>query len=161
MESTQNFAPVPETLVADCSTVALTLAYSAPTPGVGSRYSDGNVSHESRILSVTPVREALARAAERGAGETLLDAVSASRRMANFSDVRSAGYLVPLVRAALLGRSLGTVLRNLGNEEIAPFARALEVSGTGGLLFGALQIASGKDHYHNRKRVELVPNRVP
>lgn len=143
MESLENTGPVPETLVVDCSTVALTLAYSAPTPGVGSRYADGPVSHESRILSVTPVREALARAGKQSVGETLLDAVGASRRMANFSDARSAGYLVPLARAALLGRNLGHVLRNLGNEEIAPFGRALEVSGTGGPLVGALQIASG------------------
>lgn len=143
MESLENTGPVPETLVADCSTVALTLVYSAPTPGVGSRYTDGPVSHESRILSVAPVRETLARTGRQGVGETLLDAVSASRRMANFSDARSAGYLVPLARAALLGRNLGYVLSNLGNSEISPFARALEISGTGGPLVGAMQVASG------------------
>jgi triphosphoribosyl-dephospho-CoA synthase len=64
--------PVPETLVAACAATALTLVYSAPTPGAGSRYVDGRVAHEARVLSVVPAREALASAGRRGAGETLL-----------------------------------------------------------------------------------------
>ena len=37
--------PIPETLVAAGAATALTLVYSAPTPGTGSRYLDGRVAH--------------------------------------------------------------------------------------------------------------------
>ena len=37
---------VPEGLVAASAATAMTLVYSAPTPGTGSRYLDGRVAHE-------------------------------------------------------------------------------------------------------------------
>ncbi len=139
--------PMPEALVAVCAATALTLVYSAPTPGAGSRYVDGRVAHESRVLSVLPVRDALAGSGRRGVGETVLEATLASRSFAGFTDPRSVGYLVPLVRAALLGESLGGVLARLGHGDIAPFARALEESGDGEPLVSALRVAlgAGKD----------------
>jgi triphosphoribosyl-dephospho-CoA synthase len=139
--------PVPETLVAASSATALTLVYSAPTPGVGSRYVDGRVSHESRMLSVGPVREALAGAGRRGVGETVLEATLASLALAGFADSRGAGYLAPLARAALLGETSGRILSWLGHDDLAPFARALEAAGSGGPLGGALRVAlgAGKD----------------
>ena len=138
---------MPQTLVAACSATALTLVYSAPTPGAGSRYVDGGVAHESRVLSVLPVRDALADAGRQGVGETLLEATLSSRSLAGFADARGAGYLIPLVRAALLGESLGRVLGHLGHDDLAPFARALEVAGEEGPLAGALRVAlgAGKD----------------
>ena len=143
----RNRAPVPDTLVAACVATALTLVYSAPTPGMGSRYVDGRVAHESRILSVVPAREALAGSGRRGVGETVLEATLASLALAGFADARAAGYLVPLARAALLGETAERVLTRLGYEDLAPFARALEAAGDGGPLAAALGVAlgAGKD----------------
>ena len=147
----KNASPVPEVEVAACAATALTLVYSAPTPGVGSRYVDGPVAHESRLLTVPPVREALAGSARQGVGETVLEAVLTSRTLAGFADPRSAGHLAPLARAALLGESSGRVLAGLGREEIPPFLRALEIAdgpliGTSALA-EALRVAlgAGKD----------------
>ncbi|HEX7170881.1 MAG TPA: hypothetical protein VF206_08600, partial [Rubrobacter sp.] len=51
---------LPESVIAAGAATAMTLVYSAPTPGTGSRYLDGRVAHESKVLAVVPVREALA-----------------------------------------------------------------------------------------------------
>jgi triphosphoribosyl-dephospho-CoA synthase len=135
--------PVPEALVAACAATALTLVYSAPTPGAGSRYVDGQVAHESRVLSVVPAMEALAAAGRRGVGETLLDATLASLSFAGFADPRGVGYLAPLARAAVLGETTGRVLARLGHDDLEPFSRALEAARDGGTLAGALRIALG------------------
>ena len=139
--------PVPETLVAACAATALTLVYSAPTPGAGSRYVDGRVAHESRMLSVVPAREALAVSGRRGVGETVLETTLASLNLAGFADPRATGYLVPFSRAALLGEATGRVLARLDHGDLAPFARALEAAGEGGPLADALRAAlgAGKD----------------
>jgi triphosphoribosyl-dephospho-CoA synthase len=139
--------PIPDTLVAACAATALTLVYSAPTPGVGSRYVDGRVAHESRMLSVVPVREALAGSGRRGVGETVLDMTLASLAFASFADPRAAGYLAPFARAALLGEPSGRVLARLDHDDIAPFARALEAAGNRGPLADAMRVAlgAGKD----------------
>jgi triphosphoribosyl-dephospho-CoA synthase len=139
--------PVPETLVAACAATALTLVYSAPTPGAGSRYVDGRVAHESRLLSVLPVRDALANSGRLEVGETVLEATLASRSFAGVADPRGTGYLVPFARAALLGQTSGWVLARLGHDDLAPFARALEAAGDGRPLAGALLLAlgAGKD----------------
>ncbi len=135
--------PVPGTLVAACGATALVLAYSAPTPGAGSRYVDGRVAHEARMLSAVPVRDVLAAADRRGVGETVLEATLASLALTDFADPRAAGYLAPLARAALLGESHASVLARLDHDDIAPFARALGVAGEGGQLAGALAYALG------------------
>lgn len=139
----ENVNPVPEEQVGACAATALTLVYSAPTPGAGSRYLDGPVAHEARVLSAVPVRDALTNSARVGVGETVLGAVLASDALTGFADPRSAGYLAPLSQSALLGRSSGRVLAGLGHEEIAPFSRALQVAGDAGPLAGALGVAQG------------------
>ena len=138
---------VPESVVAACAATALTLVYSAPTPGTGSRYLDGRVAHEARVLSVVPVRDALAGSGCRGVGETMLEAALSSLSLAGFADPRGAGYLAPLARAVLRGEPSARVLAALGHDEIAPFARALEIAGDEGPLAGALSYAlgAGKD----------------
>ena len=138
---------VPEGAVAACAATALTLVYSAPTPGAGSRYVDGRVSHESRVLSVIPARDALAGAGRVGVGETVLDATISSLALTGFADPRATAYLVPLARAALRGERSGRVLAGLGHDDIAPFVRALEAAGDAGPLAGALRVAlgAGKD----------------
>ena len=138
---------VPEGLVAACVATALTLVYSAPTPGAGSRYVDGRVPHEARVLSAIPARDALADAGRRGIGETVLVATLSSLALAGFADPRAAAYLAPLARAALSGEISARVLAGLGHDDIAPFARALEAAGDEGPLAGALRVAlgAGKD----------------
>jgi triphosphoribosyl-dephospho-CoA synthase len=139
--------PAPEALVAAGAATALMLVYSAPTPGAGSRYVDGRVAHEARVLSVVAARDALAGSGRRGVGETLLEASLASLSLAGFADPRGVGYLVPLARAALLGETVGRVLARLGHDDLAPFYRALEAAGDAGPLAGALRVAlgAGKD----------------
>ena len=136
----------PGSLVAACAATAMMLVYSAPTPGTGSRYLDGRVAHESKVLAVVPVREALAGSGRRGVGETVLEAALSSLALAGYADPRCAGYLAPLARAALRGESSARVLAGLGHEEISPFARALEAGGEEALA-GALSYAlgAGKD----------------
>src|SRR3712207_708310 len=138
---------VPENLVAACAATAMMLVYSAPTPGTGSRYLDGRVAHESKALSVLAVKDALARSGRRGVGETVLESTRYSISLAGYADPRVAGYLAPLARGALRGEPSARVLANLGHEEIAPFARALEVAGGEEVLAGALSYAlgAGKD----------------
>ena len=142
-----NRTPVPETLITACVATALTLVYSAPTPGVGSRYLDGRVAHESRMLSVIAARETLAGSGRRGVGESVLEMTLASLVLAGFADPRAAGYLTPFARAALLGEPFGRVLAGLGHDDLAPFARALEAAGDGGALADAVRVAvaTGKD----------------
>src|SRR5918997_2296715 len=134
---------VPEGLVAACAATTLTLVYSAPTPGAGSRYVDGRIPHGSRVLSTFPARDALAGAGRRGTGEAVLEATLSSLALAGFADPRAAGYLAPLARAALRGERSARVLATLSHGDIAPFARALEVAGDEGPLAGALRVALG------------------
>jgi len=138
---------VPEDLVVACAATAMMLVYSAPTPGTGSRYLDGRVAHESKVLSVISVRDALGGSGRRGVGETVLEATVSSVSLAGFADPRVAGYLAPLARSALREEPSARVLAGLGHEEIAPFARALEVAGGEEALAGALTYAlgAGKD----------------
>src|ERR671920_87645 len=137
----------PESLVAACAATAMMLVYSAPTPGTGSRYLDGRIAHESKALSVLSVRDALALSGSRGVGETVLESTRSSISLAGYADPRVAGYLAPLARGALRKESSARVLANLGHDEIAPFARALEVAGGEEALAGALSYAlgAGKD----------------
>jgi triphosphoribosyl-dephospho-CoA synthase len=135
--------PVSETLVAACAATALTLVYSAPMPGVGSRYVDSRVAHESRMLSVIPTREALADSGRHGVGETVLETTLASLAFAGFADPHAAGYLAPFARAVLLGESANRVLGRLDHDDLAPFARALEAVGDGGPLADSLRVARG------------------
>ena len=132
----------PEGAVAASAATAMTLVYSAPTPGTGSRYLDGHVAHESRVLSVVPVRDAIAGSDRRGVGETVLEATRLSLSLTGFADPRGAGYLAPLARATLRGEPSARVLADLGHAEISPFARALEAGGEQALA-SALSYALG------------------
>jgi triphosphoribosyl-dephospho-CoA synthase len=129
--------------VAACAATAMMLVYSAPTPGTGSRYLDGRVAHESKALSVLAVRDALAGSGRRGVGETVLQSTRSSVTLAGYADPRVAGYLAPLARGVLRGEPSAPVLSGQGHDEIAPFARALEVAGGEEALAGALSYALG------------------
>ena len=56
MEPEEFTPPAPESYIADCALVSLTTAYSAPTPGTGSRYVDAVVAHEKRLLTAVAGR---------------------------------------------------------------------------------------------------------
>ena len=143
----QRTASVPEDLVAACAATAIMLVYSAPTPGTGSRYLDSRIAHESKALSVVPVRDALGGSGRRGVGATVLEATVSSISFAGFADPRVAGYLAPLARGALREEPSARVLAGLGHDEIAPFARALEMAGGEEALATALfyALGAGKD----------------
>ncbi len=123
----------------------MTLVYSAPTPGAGSRYADtslaGAAPHEARMLCALAARAALETADERGVGETVLEATLSSLEMSGFADARSAAYLAPLAKANLLGVPVRRVLSQLGREETPPFSRALEAAGNPGPLVEILGVA--------------------
>ncbi len=138
--------PAPPSEVAAAAASALFLGYSAPMPGLDSRYSDVTAAHETRLLGVPALAAAVAGAAFQAVGETVLEAVSASRAVAGHVDLRAAGYLVPLARAALLEERLGKVLAGLSHGDIRHFARALEAAGpgySGKALEEAINVASG------------------
>ena len=135
--------PVPGSLVSRSAVTAATLVYSAPTPGSGSRYLDGRVAHEARVLSAFAAGEAFARAAERSVGETVFGASRAAMDLAGFADARASAYLTPLARAALLAQPVGRVLARLDHPDIAPFVRALGLAGQDSPLADALRYAIG------------------
>ena len=115
--------------VASAVASALFLGYSAPMPGVDSRYSDGMVAHEARLLGIPALAASASGAAGHGVGEAVLESIFGSRSVGGYPDLRAAGYLVPLARAALLGERLGKVLAGLSHEDARVFARALEAAG--------------------------------
>lgn len=145
--------------VSSAAASALFLGYSAPMPGTGSRYSDGALAHETRLLGVPALAAAVSGAADRPVGESVLEAVLGSLSVAGHADLRIAGYLAPLARAALLGERLGKVLAGLSHGDIRFFVRALAAVGSGrsgepsapaysswarsGALAGALDFALG------------------
>jgi len=135
--------PVPEAQVGACAVTSLTLVYSAPTPGQGSRYVDGPVAHEVRVLWALPVRDALVGSDRAGVGASVLQAALACNALTGAADPRTVAYLAPLARAALLGRNSGSVLAGLGHDEIQAFVRALEVADAGDPLSGTLRMALG------------------
>jgi triphosphoribosyl-dephospho-CoA synthase len=134
--------------VASAVASALFLGYSAPMPGVDSRYSDGMVAHETRLLGIPALAASASGAAGRRVGETVLEAIFGSRSVAGYADLRAAGYLAPLARAALLGERLGKVLAGLSYEDGRLFARALEAAGPGysQALAEALGVTLGAGH---------------
>lgn len=145
-----NTPPATEEQVSDGAITALTVAYSAPMPGIGSRYADGSVALESRLLTVMPVAQALIASARHTVGQSVLEAVLGSLRLAGYTDFRAAAHLAPLARAALTGSATGRVLAGLGHEEISPFLRAVETGAAAGAetpsdgqLAGSLRVALG------------------
>lgn len=130
--------------VASAAASALTLGYSAPMPGAESRYQDGAVAHETRLLGVPALGAAVSEAADRPVGETVLEAVLGSRAVSGHADLRAVAYLAPLARAALLGERVVRVLAGLSHGDVRTFARAVEAAGqAGGALYGALNVAAG------------------
>ena len=145
MEGSTHGSDVSPPEIASAVASALFLGYSAPMPGVDSRYSDGTVAHETRLLGIPALAASASGAAERPVGETVLESIFGSRSVAGYADLRAAGYLAPLARAALLGERLGEVLAGLSHEDARLFARALEAAGSAHFqaLAGSLDVTLG------------------
>jgi triphosphoribosyl-dephospho-CoA synthase len=97
-----------------------------------------DTSYEDMLRSAIAIGPALARAGERGVGETILAVVEASRRVAPpNTNLGIALLLAPLAKAALTGaplrEQLGATLRALDVADARAAYAAIRVSGAGGL----------------------------
>src|SRR4051812_47070156 len=94
--------------VACAAQLACVLGGSAEKPGnITPRHDFADTSYEDMLRSAIALGPELARAAERGVGETVLAAVRATRRVAaSNTNLGIALLLAPLARAALLGGPL-------------------------------------------------------
>jgi triphosphoribosyl-dephospho-CoA synthase len=126
--------------VAGAAQLACVLEASAEKPGnITPSHDFHDTSYEDMLRSAIAVGPELARAAERGVGETVLAVVEASRRVAPANtNLGIALLLAPLAKAALeeggpLRKRLGAVLSALDVADARAAYEAIRVSGAGGL----------------------------
>jgi len=156
--------------VAGAAQLACVLEASAEKPGnITPRHDFADTSYEDMLRSAIAIGPELGRAAERGAGETVLAAVRATRRVAGSNtNLGIALLLTPLARAALADGAAAALLRERVEEVLqaltlddsgAAYA-AIREAGAGGLdepvehdvrdaptvaLREAMAIAAGRD----------------
>jgi triphosphoribosyl-dephospho-CoA synthase len=115
------------------------LEVSAEKPGnITPSHDFEDTSYEDMLRSAIAVGPELARAGERGVGETVLAAVQASRRAAGANtNLGIALLLAPLAKAALAGgplrERLGETLRALDLQDARAAYEAIRLAGAGGL----------------------------
>jgi triphosphoribosyl-dephospho-CoA synthase len=115
------------------------LEVSAEKPGnITPSHDFHDTSYEDMLRSAIAVGPELARAGERGVGETVLAVVEASRRVAPANtNLGIALLLAPLAKAALddgpLRAGLGATLRALDVGDARAAYAAIRVAGAGGL----------------------------
>src|ERR671915_784734 len=125
--------------VAGAAQLACVLEVSAEKPGnITPSHDFHDTSYEDMLRSAIAVGPELARAGERGVGETVLAVVEASRRVAPANtNLGIALLLAPLARAALedgpLRARLAATLRALDVEDARAAYAAIRLSGAGGL----------------------------
>ena len=125
--------------VAGAAQLACVLEVSAEKPGnITPSHDFGDTSYEDMLRSAIAVGPELARAGERGVGETILAVVQASRRVAPANtNLGIALLLAPLARAALesgpLRTQLGATLRALDVADARAAYAAIRLAGAGGL----------------------------
>src|SRR3954467_9841565 len=99
--------------VAGTAQLACVLEVGAEKPGnITPSHDFHDTSYEDMLRSAIAVGPELARAAERGVGETVLAAVEASRGAAN-TNLGIVLLLAPLAKAALEGVPVAAILRAL------------------------------------------------
>ena len=119
--------------------MACVLEVSAEKPGnITPSHDFHDTSYEDMLRSAIAVGPELARAGERGVGETVLAVVEASRRVAPANTNLGIALLVaPLAKAALDGgplrERLGATLRALDVADARAAYAAIRLSGAGGL----------------------------
>src|SRR3954471_3959926 len=125
--------------VAGAAQLACVLEVSAEKPGnITPSHDFHDTSYEDMLRSAIAVGPELARAGERGVGETVRAVVEASRRVAPANtNLGIALLLAPLAKAALDGAPLrarlGTTLRALDVADARAAFAAIRLSGAGGL----------------------------
>jgi triphosphoribosyl-dephospho-CoA synthase len=125
--------------VAGAAQLACVLEVSAEKPGnITPRHDFHDTSYEDMLRSAIAVGPELARAGERGVGETVHAVVQASRRAAPVNtNLGIALLLAPLAKAALAGGELrvrlGATLRALDVADAAAAYEAIRLAAAGGL----------------------------
>jgi len=129
--------------VAGAAQLACVLEASAEKPGnITPRHDFADTSYEDMLRSAIAIGPELGRAAERGAGETVLAAVRATRRVAGSNtNLGIALLLAPLARAALadgaaaalLCERVEEVLQALTLDDSGAAYAAIREAGAGGL----------------------------
>ena len=125
--------------VAGAAQLACVLEVSAQKPGnITPTHDFADTSFEDMLRSAIAVGPELARAGERGVGETVLAVVEATRRVAPANtNLGIALLLAPLAKAALRGGALrvgvGAVLRELDVGDARCAYAAIRLAGAGGL----------------------------
>src|SRR3954447_5817208 len=125
--------------VAGSAPLACVLEVSAEKPGnITPSHDFHDTTYEDMVRSAIAVGPELARAGERGVGDTILAAVQASRRAAPANtNLGIALLLAPLARAALAGGPLRARLAaTLGALDVADARAAyvaIRLAGAGGL----------------------------
>jgi triphosphoribosyl-dephospho-CoA synthase len=125
--------------VAGAAQLACVLEVSAEKPGnITPSHDFHDTSYEDMLRGAIAVGPELARAGERGVGETVLAVVEASRRAAAANtNLGIALLLAPLAKAALdagpLRARLGATLRALDVADARAAYAAIRQSGAGGL----------------------------
>jgi triphosphoribosyl-dephospho-CoA synthase len=115
------------------------LEASAEKPGnITPSHDVGDTSYEDMLRSAIAIGPELARAGERGVGETVLAAVEATRRVAGANtNLGIALLLAPLAKAALsdgpLRERLGATLRVLDVADARGAYAAIRLASAGGL----------------------------
>jgi triphosphoribosyl-dephospho-CoA synthase len=125
--------------VAGAAQLACVLEVSAEKPGnITPSHDFHDTSYEDMLRSAIAVGPELARAGERGVGDTVLAVVRASRAAARANtNLGIALLLAPLARAALgdgpLRERLGATLRALDVADARAAYEAIRIAGAGGL----------------------------
>jgi triphosphoribosyl-dephospho-CoA synthase len=125
--------------VAGAAQLACVLEVSAEKPGnITPRHDFQDTTYEDMVRSAIAVGPELARAGERGVGDTVLAVVQASRRAAQANtNLGIALLLAPLAKAALSGgplrARLATTLGALDVADARATYAAIRLAGAGGL----------------------------
>src|SRR3954451_24808903 len=121
--------------VAGAAQLACVFEVSADKPGnITPRHDFADTSYEDMLRSAIALGPELARAGERGVGDTVLAAVRATRRVAGANtNLGIALLLAPLARAALVGKGVGEVLRDLTLADAEAAYAAIREAAAGGL----------------------------
>jgi triphosphoribosyl-dephospho-CoA synthase len=125
--------------VAGAAQLACVLEVSAEKPGnITPTHDFADTSYEDMLRSAIAIGPELARAAERGVGETIRAAVEATRRVAPANtNLGIALLLAPLAKAALergeLRARLAATLRALDVADARAAYAAIRLAGAGGL----------------------------
>ena len=119
--------------VAAAAQLACVLEVSAEKPGnITPSHDFHDTSYEDMLRSAIAIGPELARAGQRGVGETVLAAVEASRGAAN-TNLGIVLLLSPLAKAALEGVPVAATLRALDVGDARAVYAAIRFAGAGGL----------------------------